>query len=129
MKENSAKQVSEDALVKASEKQLEKSPKAVGESTDDLRVPEHTGIVHSGGNECHDSPVQPLADTEHGAQDARERKSESPVTSGHHVQAGGDPDGNRQAFVESEYARTDSKVRGDSNRKTYKETFAKAKKL
>jgi len=67
--------------------------------------------------------VQAEPDTEHGAQDARVRKPESPVTSGHHVKAGGDPDGNRVDYVRGEYDRNEDKVRGESSRKTLKKTL------
>ena len=81
------------------------------------------GEVHSGGNvEPHTSTAQPEPDSVHGAQDARERKS-SHVTEGHHVTAGrrrGRQPGSRDN-VKSEYARNDSKVRGDSAGKTMKE--------
>ena len=91
-------------------------------ATPDIRVERPTGEVRVKDIEPHTSPAQPEPDSGHGAQDARERKPESKgVTAGHHVAAGGDPDGNRVDYVKSEYARNDSKVRGESARKTMKE--------
>ena len=84
------------------------------DSANDVRVQRATGEVHTGGNvEPHTSPAQPEPDSAHGAQDARERKPESKgVTEGHHVTAGGDPDGNRVDYVKNEYARNDLKGPG-----------------
>ncbi len=107
----------------------EKHSATKDEPTSDVRIPEHIGIVHSGGNERQDSPVQPLADTEHGAQDARERKSASKVTGGTHVHAGGDPDGNRVDYVSGEYDRKSEKTASPSGRKSLKELVEKSKGL
>lgn len=118
----------------------------------DVRNTRPTGKVASGGNKApFHSVTQPEPDTEHGAPEARTRKSESSVTAGHHVTNDGatapepakglhlakhraddthvhadTPEAKaRETFVKAERERKDEKTTSPSGRKSLKELLTR----